>query len=94
MNTPQKQAAFQQWHSRFSDDIGALLDSIEDRAGHVETERLVESAFGSRAASAVHAASAPHAPTRQAGRSVVFGTATGTLMSLPAQANTNFGSPR
>jgi hypothetical protein len=93
MNTPQKQAAFFQWHARFCQDIGELLESIEQRSGSEVTEALVAKAFGPRAASAVHEDSAPTAPTRHAGRSVVFGTAAGAMASLPARANTNFGSP-
>ncbi|SDM44097.1 nucleotidyltransferase [Polaromonas sp. JS666] len=93
MNTPQKQAAFFQWHTRFCRDIGELLESIEQRSGSGVTEALVEKAFGPRAASAVREDSAPKAPTSHAGRSVVFGTAAGAMASLPARANTNFGSP-
>lgn len=93
MNSPRKQDAFFQWHNRFCQDISALLDSIEQRSGSDVTEALVAKAFGPRAASAVREDAAPKAPTRQAGRSVVFGTAAGIITSLPARANTNFGSP-
>jgi hypothetical protein len=94
MNSPRKQDAFFQWHERFCRDIGELLESLEQQSGKGRIEDLVANAFGPRAASAVREDSAPKAPTREAGRSVVFGTAAGIITSLPARANTNFGSPQ
>lgn len=94
MDSPQKQQAFLAWHARFRQEIGELLDSLEARVGEDNIKRLVESAFGSRAAQAVRDASAPTAATRQAGRRVLVGTAIGGLASMSANANTNFGSPQ
>lgn len=94
MNSTQKQQAFRAWHAQFRQEIGELLDSLEARLGQSNVERLVEGAFGPRAAQAVRDASAPTAPTQQAGRRVVIGTAAGGLASMSANANTNFGSPR
>lgn len=94
MNSSQKQQAFWAWHAQFRQEIGELLDSLEARLGQPNVERLVEGAFGTRAAQAVRDASAPTAPTQQAGRRVLIGTASGGLTSMSANANTNFGSPR
>lgn len=94
MDSPQKQHAFLAWHARFRHEIGELLDSLEARQGEDNIRRLVESTFGSRAAQAMRDASAPTAPTRQAGRRVLVGTATGSLASIAANASTNFGSPQ
>lgn len=94
MNTPQRQAAFLRWHALFSEQIGELLDNLEQRAGEDVIEKLVQDAFGFRAAQAVRDDAAPVAPTRHAGRSVIFATAAGALTSVAARANTNFGSPR
>ncbi|MGE0350374.1 nucleotidyltransferase domain-containing protein [Hydrogenophaga sp.] len=94
MDSPQKQQAFLAWHARFQQEIGELLDSLEARVGGDNIKRLVESAFGSRAAQAVRDASAPTAVTQQAGRRILVGTATGGLASMSANANTNFGSPQ
>lgn len=94
MNSPQKQEAFLAWHARFRQEIGELLDSLEARVGEDKIKRLVEGAFGSRAAQAVRDASAPTATTQQSGRRVLVGTATGGLASMSANANTNFGSPQ
>lgn len=92
MDSPQRQSAFLQWHANFSRQIGALLDSLEDRAGDDVIEKLVLDAFGPRAARAVRDDAAPIAPTRQAGRTVLFATAAGTMTSLSARASTPFGS--
>lgn len=93
MYTPQRQVAFLRWHAHFSEEIGQLLDSLEQRAGDDVIEKLVHDAFGPRAARAVRDDAAPVAPTRQAGRPVIFATAAGAMTSLTARANTNFGSP-
>jgi hypothetical protein len=83
-----------QWHGRFYSDVGQLIDSLEHRSGNKATERLVESAFGPQAARAVREDAAPAAPTREGGRIVTFGTASGAMASMAAHASTNFGSPR
>lgn len=93
MNTPQRQAAFLQWHGRFSQQIGELLDSLEARSGDDVIEKLVLNAFGPRAARAVRDDAAPVAPTRRAGRLLSFATAAGAMTSLAARASTPFGSP-
>lgn len=93
MNSPLKQAAFLRWHELFSEQIGQLLDSLEQRAGDDKIEKLVHDAFGPQAARAVRDDAAPVAPTRQAGRPVIFATAAGAMTSVAARANTNFGSP-
>jgi hypothetical protein len=94
MNTWQKQKAFLEWHARFRREIGELLDGLETQVGKDHIKNLVESTFGSRAAQAVQSAAAPTAPTRHAGRRVLVSTATGSLASMSANANTNFGSPQ
>lgn len=93
MNSPQRQAAFDRWHALFSQQIGNLLDKLEQRAGDDVIEKLVYDAFGPRAARAVRDDAAPVAPTRHAGRPVIFATAAGAMTSMSARANTNFGSP-
>jgi hypothetical protein len=94
MNKSHKQKAFMDWHKRFCDDVGALLDALEQRAGNEAVEELVHKSFGSRAASAVRDDSAPAAATRHPGRPVAFATAAGTMTTIAAHANTNFGSAR
>ncbi len=93
MNSPQRQAAFLRWHDLFAEQIGQLLDSLEQRAGDDVIEKLVHNAFGPHAARAVRDDAAPVAPTRQAGRPVIFATAAGAMPSVTARANTNYGSP-
>lgn len=92
MNTPARQAAFLQWHAKFLIEIGEILDSIEQRRGNGVTEDLIEKAFGTRAAKAISAEAGLSGPVRKAGRPVIFATAAGTMTSIAARANTNFGS--
>jgi hypothetical protein len=53
MNSPQRQAAFWWWHSRFQAQLEAILDAIEQQAGLDQVLKLIGEAFGAKASSAI-----------------------------------------
>lgn len=90
MNTSGHQAAFAQWHRRLTDHLQRLLDCIEGH-GLDPLLRVVDEAFGARAAQAVRELEAPRpaaSPTRNV---VIASTAAATTLSMPARSHTFFG---
>jgi hypothetical protein len=91
MNTPAHQLAFFQWHIRLVDHLQQLLQCIEERSGLDLMLRIVEEAFGSRAALAVREAEEPRPSIKDGRRVAVLGTAASTIVAMPARANTFYG---
>lgn len=91
MNTPTHQRAFTQWHGLLVGHLQQLLECIERRSGMDAMLRVVEEAFGSRAALAVREAEEPRAMIKNDRRVVILGTAASTTMAMQARANTFYG---
>lgn len=91
MNTPARQAAFMSWHTRLTGDLQLLLQCIEQREGLDTMLKVVEEAFGSRAALAVRELEEPRSIAKPDQRIVTVGTAAATTISLSARGHTFFG---
>ena len=91
MNTPGRQEAFLQWHTRLKGDLQQLLQCIERREGLDRMLEIVETAFGNRAALAVRELEEPKPVPRTERRLVAVGTAAATTFSLPARSHTFHG---
>jgi hypothetical protein len=90
MNTPGHQAAFGNWHKRLTGHLQQLLQCIEQQ-GLDPLLRVVEDAFGERAAQAVRDLEAPRPMPHVTRKSVVATTAAATTFSMPARSHTFFG---
>lgn len=91
MNTPVHQKAFLQWHARLVSHLEQILECIEGRLGLDVMLRLVEEAFGPRAAQAVQQLEQPRPSTGVERRSVIVGTAAATTLVMPVRAHTFYG---
>jgi len=75
MNEPARQAAFYAWIEKFTEDLGELLQAVEQRAGIDVVIQRVEDAFGSRPANAARSALLKRQEaSRNAGRTALFST--------------------
>lgn len=91
MNTAANQEAFIKWHARLTSDLTQILQSIEQRAGSDQLIKLVNEAFGDRAARAVIDMNAPRPLEKPGQRLVMLGAAAAATTSVPARAHTFFG---
>jgi hypothetical protein len=93
MNTRERQEAFFAWHQRLRGDVQRLLDCIERREGLDKVLKVVEDAFGQRAAQAVRELETPRPVPGTPQRIVTVGTAiAGASLPLQARAHTFFGA--
>ncbi|WP_420475226.1 nucleotidyltransferase [Noviherbaspirillum sp. ST9] len=91
MNACERQSAFTWWHQRLSADLQNILDRIECRAGADEILKLVEAAFGQRAARAIQQDQLQrYNASRQAGK-IVIATSIATPVTVNARPHTFFG---
>lgn len=90
MNTLGHQAAFANWHKRLTSHLQQLLQCIEGR-GLDPLLRVVDDAFGARAAQAVRELEEPRPVPNVPRKVVVASTAAATTMSMPARSHTFFG---
>jgi hypothetical protein len=93
MNTALRQTGFDWWHARVVEQLGAILDAIENRSGMDVLVSKIEAAFGPRAARCIRADQASRqSADRSLGRVAVF---TGSGIALPASARSHnfFGCP-
>lgn len=91
MNTQQRQAAFQSWHRRVSDDVTAIVDSIENNVGMDVLLARIEKAFGPRASLAIRDDQIQRRlGNRQAGHVALF-PVVGAPMSAIARSHNFFG---
>lgn len=92
MNTPERQKAYFEWHVRLKSDLELLLQCIEQRQGLDQLLKIVQSAFGSRAAKAVQELEAPRQVQPMDRRIVTVGTAAAaTAISMPARSHSFYG---
>jgi hypothetical protein len=91
MNTPERQQAFRQWHSKLTTDLERLLAAIEGNQGIDAVTTAVTHAFGQRATQAVIHRNAQRRETNRRLERVGFVVA-GTLpIVTPARAHRYFG---
>lgn len=92
MNTSARQKAYFQWHALLKADLQRLIDCIEKREGLDEMLKIVEHAFGPRAALSVREMESPKILPKAAHRIISMGTTTGaTIIPLPARSHTFYG---
>ena len=91
MNTLERQAAFGKWHGLLIQHLQQMLQCIERREGLDKLLKLLEEAFGPRAAQAVRELEQPSPVAKPDRRIVSVGTATATTIALPARGHTFFG---
>ncbi|HEX7646520.1 MAG TPA: nucleotidyltransferase [Noviherbaspirillum sp.] len=92
MNSRERQAAFTWWHQRLSSDLQNILDGIEHRAGADQIVKLIESAFGKRAAHAIQQDQLQrYNASRQAGK-IAIATSFATPITVNARQHTFFGA--
>jgi hypothetical protein len=91
MNTPGRQAAFSKWHGLLTQHLQQMLHCIEHRDGLDTLLKLLEEAFGPRAAQAVRELEEPRPVAKPDRRIVSVGTAAATTIALPARGHTFFG---
>ena len=93
MNTPARQQAFRQWHTKFVSDLEGLMGAVEGNQGIDAVIKAVDQAFGSRAAQAV----LQHNAQRRDGNRVLQQAGFVVAGTLPvvtsARAHTYFGGP-
>jgi Second Messenger Oligonucleotide or Dinucleotide Synthetase domain len=93
MNDSQRQQAFLQWHAKLRHDLDKLLDAIDGAQGLDEVHKVVEHAFGPRAAQAAIQRGAERRDSNRTLKRAGFVVA-GTLPVVqPARAHTYFGGP-
>lgn len=92
MNTPERQRAFGFWHSRLKEHLERLVGSIVRQDGFDATYRIVQTAFGERAALAVRELNVPKTQAPTLRRNVVFGAVATGLASAPARGHNFYGS--
>lgn len=92
MNTTARQKAYFEWQSRLKADLQSLIDCIERREGLDQMLKIVERAFGPRAALAVHEIETPKTLPQSERRIVSVGTAaSATILPLPARSHRFYG---
>jgi len=91
MNTPQRQQAFDQWHSLLVQHMDKLLTAVEGSQGLDAVGKAVEDAFGSRASQAVLQSNAQRRDGNRALQRVGFVIAGTTSVTTAARAHTYFG---
>ncbi|MBW8721196.1 MAG: nucleotidyltransferase [Polaromonas sp.] len=92
MNTSERQAAFANWHSLLTNHLQQILQCIEQREGLDTLLKVIDEAFGSRAAQAVRELEEPRPIAKPDRRIITVGTAAATTMALPARGHTFFGN--
>lgn len=92
MNTPARQKAYFEWQSRLKTDLQELIVCIERREGLDQMLKIVERAFGPRAALAVREIETPETLPQSERRIIAVGTAAAaTVMLLPARSHSFYG---
>ena len=92
MNTSARQKAYFEWHARLKKDLQRLIDCIERREGLDEMLKIVERAFGPRAALSVREMETPKVLPQSARRIISVGTAAAaTILPLPARSHNFYG---
>ena len=92
MNLPLRQIAFDRWIEQLMQDIEAVIDAIEARAGMNEVVSTVENGFGARSGRAVRdALFAEQQATREAGKARLF-TGTPAPLVIPSRQHRFFGN--
>lgn len=92
MNTPERQEAFSQWHSRLKSDLNRLVLAIEDTSNSDGVLEVVKKSFGPRASQAMLEHNAKSRETRRAsGKASYFVGGAATSVSSVSRSHTFFG---
>lgn len=92
MNTAARQKAYFEWQLRLKTDLQDLIGCIERRDGLDQMLKIVERAFGPRAAVAVRQMETPKPLPQSERRIVSVGTAVAaTILPLPARSHRFYG---
>jgi hypothetical protein len=86
-----KQEAFLQWHGKLVEDVLAIIDTTERRAGLDQVAIKVSSSFGDKAGAALRQAQLTRQNQRREVGKVASITGTGIALPMTARAHTFFG---
>jgi hypothetical protein len=91
MNTTDRQEAFYLWHQRLVTDLEQILQAIESRSGRDEIFRMVDVAFGKRAANAIQQGQLQQQNAARAAGIVTIITPAATPRIISSRSHSFFG---
>ncbi|MNT69093.1 hypothetical protein D3C72_2073800 [compost metagenome] len=91
MDSPQKRQAFSQWHNKLLEDVLAVVDTVEARAGLDQVANQVSSAFGEKAGAALRQAQLGRQSQQRGAGKIASITGGGIAVPMTAHGHTFFG---
>jgi hypothetical protein len=88
----EKQQAFTQWHRKLHDDVLAVIDTVERRAGLDQVADQVSRAFGDKAGTALRKAQMVRQSQQRSIGKVISITGAGVSVPMTSRGHTFFGS--